>query len=184
MILEDQKQNASRYLSKFAQLIRTSLEQSRQTFISIKQCVDHLQQYLEMEKLRFDDFTYSIEIDEKLDTGETQIAPMLVQPLVENAIWHGLRSKENDRKLFIRFCKEGGQVICEVEDNGLGIQHTMKSKSSNMLPHRSLGITNIRERLALLNEKYRMQCSLSIRDKSDMPSKAGSGTVAVLHLTV
>ncbi|MGN6530646.1 MAG: ligand-binding sensor domain-containing protein, partial [Ginsengibacter sp.] len=107
MILEDQKQNASRYLSKFAQLIRTSLEQSRQTFITIKQCVDHLQQYLEMEKLRFENFSYSIDIDKNLDADETQIAPMLVQPLVENAIWHGLRNKENDRKLFIRFFNQG-----------------------------------------------------------------------------
>ena len=184
MILEDQKQNASRYLSKFAQLIRTSLEQSRQTFISIKQCVDHLQQYLEMEKLRFEDFTYSIEIDEKLDANETQIAPMLVQPLVENAIWHGLRSKDSDRKLFIRFIKEGNQVICEVDDNGVGLRHTMNSKSTTLSAHRSLGITNIKERLKLLNEKYHMKCSLNINDKTELPGRSGTGTVATLQLTV
>jgi ligand-binding sensor domain-containing protein len=184
MILEDQKQNASRYLSKFAQLIRTSLEQSRQAFITIKQCADHLEQYLEMEKLRFDDFSYSIEIDKNLDAGETQIAPMLVQPLVENAIWHGLRSKEHDRRLFIRFLKEGNQVICEIEDNGVGIRHSLKRKSPAISPHRSFGITNIRERLALLNEKYHMKCSLSINDIADLPGKTGSGTLAVLQLTI
>jgi ligand-binding sensor domain-containing protein len=184
MILDDQKQNASRYLSKFAQLIRTSLEQSRQAFISIKQCVDHLEQYLEMEKLRFNDFSYKIEIDDKLDAGEIQIAPMLVQPLVENAIWHGLRSKEHDRNLFIRFLKEGNQVICQIEDNGVGIRQTLKRKPPAITPHRSLGITNIRERLALLNEKYHMKCSLSIHDKADLPAKNGSGTIAVLQLTI
>lgn len=184
MILEDQKQNASRYLSKFAQLIRTSLEQSRQTFITIKQCVDHLQQYLEMEKLRFEDFTYSIEIDENLDVNETQIAPMLVQPLVENALWHGLRSKESDRKLSIRFIKEGTHVICEVEDNGVGLKHTMYSKSTTLPAHRSFGITNIKERLKLLNEKYHLQCSLSIKDKTEVPGRNGTGTVATLQLTV
>lgn len=184
MILEDQKQNASRYLSKFAQLIRTSLEQSRQTFITIKQCVDHLQQYLEMEKLRFEDFTYSIEIDENLDANETQIAPMLVQPLVENAIWHGLRSKESDRQLSIRFIKEGNQVICEVEDNGVGLRHTMNTKSTTLNAHRSLGITNIKERLKLLNEKYHMKCSLNINDKTELSGRSGTGTVATLQLTV
>ena len=66
MILEDEKQNASRYLSKFAQLIRTSLDHSKQTFISVQQCIDHLQQYLEMEKTRFEDFTYSIEMSPHL----------------------------------------------------------------------------------------------------------------------
>lgn len=182
MILEDQKQNASRYLSKFAQLIRTSLEQSRQTFISIKQCVDHLRQYLEMEKLRFEDFTYTIEIDEDVNAEETQIAPMLIQPLVENAIWHGLRSKQNDRQLFIRFLKKGKTVICEVEDNGVGLHHSIKTKSANILNHSSVGITNIRERLNLLNEKYNMECSLTINDKTDVPGKTGSGTLAVLQL--
>lgn len=183
MILEDQKQNASRYLSKFAQLIRTSLEQSRQTFITIKQCVDHLQQYLEMEKLRFEDFSYSIDVGESLSAEETHIAPMLVQPLVENAIWHGLRNKQNDRKLFIRFFKEGNLVVCEVEDNGVGLHQSTKSKSASLQAHRSLGITNIRERLKLLNEKYHTQCSLSITDKTDLPGKTGSGTVAVLKFS-
>jgi LytS/YehU family sensor histidine kinase len=137
-----------------------------------------------MEKLRFNDFSYKIEIDDKLDAGEIQIAPMLVQPLVENAIWHGLRSKEHDRNLFIRFLKEGNQVICQIEDNGVGIRQTLKRKPPAIPPHRSLGITNIRERLALLNEKYHMKCSLSIHDKADLPAKNGSGTIAVLQLTI
>jgi len=183
MIWEDQKQNASRYLSKFAQLIRTSLEQSRQTFITVRQCVDHLQQYLEMEKLRFHDFSYNIDVDQNLNADEVQIAPMLIQPLVENAIWHGLRSKEGDRKLFIRFFKENNQVICEVEDNGVGIRHTMNNKGTSIPAHRSLGIANIRERLTLLHEKYNMQCSLNITDKVDLPAKKDTGTLAVLHLT-
>jgi len=184
MILEDQKQNASRYLSKFAQLIRTSLEQSRQTFITIPQCVDHLKQYLEMEKLRFPDFVYSIDVDESLNNGETLIAPMLVQPLVENAIWHGLRNKAGDRRLSVRFFKDQELLVCEVEDNGPGIHHTMKNKPTAYPAHRSLGIENIRERLTLLNEKYNKSCSLNILDKETLPDKNGPGTVAVLKITV
>ncbi|HEX4851053.1 MAG TPA: histidine kinase, partial [Puia sp.] len=183
MIWEDEKQNASRYLSKFAQLIRTSLEQSRQAFITIRQCIDHLQQYLEMEKLRFEDFSYSIDVEEDLNIDEAYIAPMLIQPLVENAIWHGLRSKEKDRKLIIRFFKEDNQLICEIDDNGVGIRHTMNKKQNTITTHQSLSILNIQERLTLLNEKYKMECSLKITDKSDIPEKDGSGTVAVLQLT-
>jgi len=183
MIWEDEKQNASRYLSKFAQLIRTSLEQSRQTFVTVRQCIEHLRQYLEMEKLRFEDFSYHIDVDEHLNIDEAQIAPMLVQPLVENAIWHGLRGKEKDRRLFVRFFKSGDQVVCEIEDNGVGIRHTMGNKQGILATHNSLGIANVKERLTLLNEKYHMECSLKITDKSDLPAKNDSGTLAVLQLS-
>ncbi len=183
MILEDQKQNASRYLSKFAQLIRTSLEQSGKTFITVSQCVDHLEQYLEMEKLRFESFTYHISIDKDLTPEETEIAPMLVQPLVENAIWHGLRNKEGERKLFIRFLRDGDLIVCEVEDNGVGLHRAIGNSSSSLQKHNSFGIKNIRERLTILNEKYQMNCSLNIKDKLDLPGKDGSGTLAVLQLS-
>lgn len=184
MIWKEDKHNASRYLSKFAQLIRTSLEHSRQTFITVNQCVDHLQQYVEMEQLRFEDFSYYIEVSKELKSGEARIAPMLIQPLVENAIWHGLRAKENDRKLLIRFFKKGDLVICEIDDNGVGIRHTMNNKTGTLSVHRSVGITNIKERLAVLNEKYNMNCSLQIDDKSELLSKEDSGTLAVLQLSV
>ena len=184
MIWKEDKLNASRYLSKFAQLIRTSLDHSRQTFITIRQCVDHLRQYLEMEKLRFEDFSYTIEVADDLNADETRIAPMLVQPLVENAIWHGLRSKASDRRLLIRFFKKGQQVICEIDDNGVGIQHTMKNKDDSLTIHHSLGIANIKERLQVLNEKYQMNCSLRINDKGELPFIQDSGTLAVLHLSV
>lgn len=184
MIFKDQKQSASRYLSKFAQLIRTSLDQSQQTFISIEQCVEHLRQYLEMEQIRFEDFSYSIEVDEDLIEDKMQIAPMLVQPLVENAVWHGLRNKQGDRKLQIRFRHVQGRLVCEVEDNGPGIHRIKRSESGLFPPHKSFGIANIQERLALLNEKYAMQSSLEIRDKSDEKPANETGTLAILELTV
>lgn len=184
MIWKEDKHNASRYLSKFAQLIRTSLEHSRQAFITVRQSIDHLAQYLEMEKLRFEDFSYTIETADDLNTDEIRIAPMLIQPLVENAIWHGLRGMPGDRKLLIRFFKKGEQIVCEIDDNGVGIRHSMNTKQGSHAIHHSLGIVNLKERLQVLNEKYQMDCSLQIRDKSELPSVAGSGTLAVLSLSV
>ncbi|ULQ55892.1 histidine kinase [Flavihumibacter rivuli] len=183
MIWKDDKRNASRYLSKFANLVRISLEQSRQPFITIRECVDHLEQYLQLEKLRFDDFQYKIELASDLDPDHTSIAPMLVQPLVENAIWHGLRSKSNDRRLMVRFFKRKGAIVCEVEDNGVGIAKSLQEKENRQSLHSSVGIANIRERLRVLNEKYRMNCSLRIADKSELSVQQGSGTVAVLELS-
>ncbi len=184
MILEDEKQNASRYLSKFAQLIRTNLEQSKQTFISVKQCIEHLQQYLEMEKIRFDGFSYAIEISNDLRTEEIQMPPMLVQPLVENAIWHGLHPQQGEKNLYIRFFSSGLNLICEIEDNGIGIVKSRQNKSELRPSHNSLGITNVKERLQVLNEKYKMNCSLIIIDKGSMPSNNGSGTMVRLELTI
>jgi len=183
MILENEKQNASRYLSKFAQLIRSSLEQSRQTFITVKQCIDHLQQYLEMEKIRFEGFSYIIDADENLPDN-TLIAPMLIQPLTENAIWHGLQNQTGEKKLQIHFYKSGTQLICEIEDNGIGMHQSIKNKAGLKPAHRSLGIQNIHERLRVLNEKYHMNSSLSITDKSELPGKTGTGTLVVLKFNI
>lgn len=184
MILEDQKQNASRYLSKFAQLIRTNLEQSRQTFITVKQGIDHLHQYLEMEKTRFADFSYSIKVEDDLLTDDMQMAPMLIQPLVENAIWHGLQNKEGDKKIVISFFRSGEQLVCEIDDNGIGIFQSKKIKTGMRAAHRSVGITNIQERLVVLNEKYKMNCSLTIQDKSILPGHHENGTLAILRLNI
>lgn len=184
MILEEEKQNASRYLSKFAQLIRTNLEQSKQTFISVKQCIDHLHQYLEMEKIRFANFSYSIDVADELPTDEIQMAPMLIQPLVENAIWHGLHNKQGDKKLAIRFYRSNRQLVCEIEDNGIGINKSKENKSTLRPTHRSFGISNIHDRLKVLNEKYKMNCSLAITDRPELTGQHETGTLAVLRFNI
>jgi sensor histidine kinase YesM len=84
----------------------------------------------------------------------------------------------------IRFFKKGQQVICEIDDNGVGIQRAMKNKEESLTIHHSLGIANIKERLQVLNEKYQMNCSLQIKDKGELPFIKDSGTLAVLHLSV
>ena len=182
MIWENDKQNASRYLSKFAQLIRSTLEQSRQSFITVKQCVQHLEQYLEMERIRFDDFTYSIEVDDAMDWEHIQMAPMLVQPLVENAIWHGLKNSKSNRLLTIAFYQEKNHIVCKIEDNGPGINHTSDDKKLNT-SHKSISIINIHSRLQMLNEKYNMQCSLQLIDNADADATK-QGTTAILRLSL
>jgi hypothetical protein len=89
MILDNENKQASHYLSKFAQLIRITLDNSTKPFISLKDSIDYLKRYLEMEQIRTDHFSYSFEIDESLDPEETFLPPMLIQPFIENAIWHG-----------------------------------------------------------------------------------------------
>lgn len=184
MILHDDNRNASRYLSRFARLIRLNLEHSRQTFITLQQNIDYLESYLEMEQLRFPDFSFTIEVARGLDLNEIRLAPMLIQPLVENAIWHGLMPKERDKWVHIRFFSEGDKLVCAIEDNGIGIRQSMQNKTFSHQMHRSMGIGNIRERIAVLNEKYRIRCSLTIVDKTDLTGSAGSGTLITLVFPV
>jgi len=180
MILNDDNRNASRYLSRFARLIRLNLEHSQQTFISLQQNIEYLESYLEMERLRFPDFVSSIDVSRELDRNEVRLAPMLIQPLVENAIWHGLLPKENDKWVHIRFFRDTGQLVCEIEDNGIGIRQSLRNKAAGHKTHRSVGLNNIQERIALLNEKYRIRCALVIRDKTDIPGQTDTGTIITL----
>src|SRR6476660_1782929 len=91
MILANEPQKASRYLSKFAQMIRITLSQSKEIFTTLYENLEYLESYLLMEKLRFDDsFTFCIGVDDNIDKEETQVPTLMIQPLVENAIWHGL----------------------------------------------------------------------------------------------
>jgi hypothetical protein len=184
MILLNERQNASRYLSKFAQLIRTNLEQSTRTFITVRECIDQLQQYLELERIRLHQFEYDIQIEDELDTDNIQMAPMLMQPLVENAIWHGLHPKQGEKKLSIRFFSSGPNLICEVEDNGIGIVQSRQNKMKLRPNHQSFGISNVRERLNILNEKYKMHSSLSIIDKGSISGEMENGTLVRLELTI
>jgi sensor histidine kinase YesM len=105
---------------------------------------------------------------------------MLIQPLVENAIWHGLLPKENDKWVHIRFFRDTGQLVCEIEDNGIGIRQSLRNKAAGHKTHRSVGLNNIQERIALLNEKYRIRCALVIRDKTDIPGQTDTGTIITL----
>jgi sensor histidine kinase YesM len=109
---------------------------------------------------------------------------MLIQPLVRNAIWHGLQNKDGEKKLSIRFSSSDEQLTCEIEDNGMGINQSKKNKTNLRPAHRSLGITNIHERLVVLNEKYKMNCSLTITDRSELPNHNESGTLAILRLSI
>ena len=183
MILHDENRNASRYLGRFARLIRLNLEHSQLTFITIHQNIEYLEAYLEMEQLRFANFTYNIDVSSEIDCNEFNIAPMLIQPLVENAIWHGLLPKQAGKSLCIYFFLQNGQLVCEIDDDGIGIRGSLQKKGAEPNGHQSMGIANIRQRIAILNEKYGMNCSLTIRDKKDIPGRTDTGTLVTLLLS-
>jgi sensor histidine kinase YesM len=178
MILSNDNPGASHYLGKFAHLIRISLEQSSRSFISLRHTIDYLQCYVDMEKIRHLHFTFSLEADPSLNPDETLLPPMLIQPIIENAIWHGC-SPDRSIHITLRFLSQDKATVCLVDDDGIGINASLRNKSGATAQHRSLGLQNIRDRVQLLNERYGLQSSLTIRDKSPH----ATGTLVTLLLS-
>ena len=184
MILNDERQKASRYLSKFANMIRTTLNQSKDIFTTLYENIEHLENYLVMEKLRFDDsFSFEVIVDEDIDKEETLIPTLMIQPLAENAIWHGLMYKTGEKNLIIRFSSVSGAISCCIEDNGIGINRSEQLRKLSKSTHRSVGLSNLRNRIKIMNEKYDTGCTLEISDLQETDISR-SGTRVVLRFKV
>jgi ligand-binding sensor domain-containing protein/anti-sigma regulatory factor (Ser/Thr protein kinase) len=184
MILNNENQQASHYLSKFAHLIRITLNQSSRPFISLKNTIDYMQRYLEMEKIRTAYFCYNIHVDRSIPQDDIFLPPMLIQPFIENAIWHGGGDQSKILRLDIRFVQRDGKLLCIVEDNGIGIKASWENKKQGSLDHNSVGIDNVRQRIGVLNEKYNLNSRVTIEDKSDVPSYNEPGTIVTLYLAI
>ena len=180
MILDNDKTNANKYLNKFSILIRQTLEHSKQSFITLKQNNEYLIDYLEMEQLRFNGyFSYTFIIEPDIDEDDYLIPPMMMQPLVENAIWHGLMPAKQKGEIKIIYKRKTGKLLCIVDDNGVGINLHSKNKKS----YNSYGIQNLQQRLLLMQEAYKKEYSLTIINKSQIINSLLTGTEATLLIT-
>src|SRR5450432_906102 len=151
-IMKNESQAASDYLTQFSRLIRLVLNNSKKTWIPLEDEMEMLGLYLDMEKLRFKDaFSYSLRFEGDLDPGSIFIPPLLLQPFVENAIWHGLMHKKENGLLTIFFRKENNILYCTVVDNGVGRAVAAAARSKSSQSHKSMGIKITRDRLALIN---------------------------------
>ncbi|MFN8290287.1 MAG: histidine kinase [Chitinophagaceae bacterium] len=182
MILSNENKEASHYLSKFAHLIRITLDQSTQPMVSLRNTVDYLKRYLEMENIRNSQLTYEITADDRLDTDETVVPPMLIQPFIENALWHGVSAGNRSIHIKVIFARKQDKLLCMIDDNGIGINQSLQAKTGSAIRHRSHGIQNIKDRIALLNEKYGLHAQVDIRDKKEIPGAAETGTIVTLFL--
>lgn len=159
---------ANQYLTKFSKLMRGVMENSTEDFIPFQQELDLLQNYLALEKTRFaDKFDYEIEVDESLNTQSLKVPGMLVQPFLENAIWHGLRYRTTKGFLKLHFEKENQYLKITIEDNGIGIEESKKQKTEHQKARKGRGMKNTLERIALLNDLYYQEIQCNITDKQN-----------------
>jgi LytS/YehU family sensor histidine kinase len=160
-------------------MIRLTLNHSKETFVTLQETIEYLYAYLDMEQLRFDSsFSYTIETNCLNSEDDIHIPTLMIQPLAENAIWHGLMHQEGNKKIIIRFNRSNEMVTCTIEDNGIGIRQSEKMKRVNKPP--SVGLDNLRNRIKIINEKYGMCCSLEITDLSEQNDQQ-TGTLAKLQ---
>ncbi len=160
------------YLGKFAKLMRQILENSRENLISLNSEVEMLENYLDLQKIRFSgNFDYTILISDNLDKYYTQIPPMLAQPFVENALEHGFSHKNEHGLLEISFKieQENGEkmLVLEILDNGVGLELSKELRSEAKKEYKSLALTITQERLELLSKKFSKKCYLTIENREN-----------------
>lgn len=183
-ILQNNKEQASAYLTKFARLIRTILRYSESSLIELRLELETLQIYMDLEKLRFDDhFDFSIHVDPEIDINNTRIPPLLLQPYVENAVWHGLMQKEEKGHLQVDISKEDSLLVCRITDDGIGRENARLQKQKNEPLKESLGIKITTERIALMKTKGQDKLQVTINDLVN-PDQTPAGTEVILKIPI
>ena len=165
-IAKSDERSANRYLSDFSTLMRAVLENSDEDFIPLSKELELLELYTKLEHSRFSDkFDYAIIVDEDIDIDAFQIPPMLLQPYIENAIWHGLRYREDKGFLQIGI-KQKDKLALEISitDNGIGRKNSAALKTQNQKKQKSKGMGNIKKRIEILNDMYRDRVDVIISD--------------------
>lgn len=178
-IAQNNELEANKYLTSYSNLMRNMMETSNKDFITLTNELEQIKKYLDLEHLRFQDkFNYEMAIDEKLDTDAIWVPNMLIQPHLENAIWHGLRYRETKGKLKVTFTEDNQLIKVLIEDDGIGVEKSKELKTQNQKVHESRGLNNVEERINLLNDLYQQQISYSISSGTD-----GNGTVVTLYFS-
>ena len=181
-IATNDERTANKYLSDFSKLMRAVLENSEEDFIPLQKEIQLIELYTKLEHFRFKDkFDYKISVEETIDIEAYKIPPMLLQPYIENAVWHGLRYKENKGILDIKICKkQKDQIEITIADNGIGRKKSKALKTENQKKHNSKGLGNIKKRVTILNEMYKDKVDINIEDNQLNAEDVGTKVTVTL----
>ena len=179
-ISSNDERAANKYLNEFSQLMRAVLENSEEDFISLEKEIKLLELYIKLEHFRFKDkFDYTLNVSEDIRLSKFVIPPMLLQPYIENAVWHGLRYKEDKGWLEINFEQLDSETIkISIIDNGIGRKKSIEFKTENQKKQNSKGMGNIQKRILILNEMYKDKIDVTIENVFEN----GEGTMVTMVL--
>ncbi len=174
-ITKNDSKDAVNYLSKFSKLMRATLENTQKQKIPIKDEIETLELYMELEKLRLNNkFSYHINIDNDIDVQFEEIPPMLLQPYIENAIWHGISHKTSAGIIKINLTLENENLLkCEIEDNGIGRNKAMKMRKEEK-QNKSLGMSITKDRLEIINSLKNSKLNINIIDLEENSIPSGT----------
>jgi len=180
-IATNDERTANKYLSDFSQLMRSVLENSEENFIPLGKEIELIELYTKLEHFRFKDkFDYTITIDENVSINEFQIPPMLLQPYIENAVWHGLRYKTEKGALGVTITqKNADEITITIVDDGIGRTTSKALKTEHQQKQNSKGMGNIKKRVQILNEMYKDKVAVFIED-CQQTDPTGTKVVVIL----
>jgi len=168
LIIHEEAAKVGQYLSKFSKLVRNILDCSDKEYISLDEEITTIENYLELQKIRFPDkFVFFIEIDENIDPENVSIPPMMLQPFIENSIEHGFKQKEGMGSINISFSLKKSIMIVELMDDGIGRQKAQEILFKQDREHKSLATAITHERIHLLNKRLKKKIVLNILDLKD-----------------
>jgi tetratricopeptide (TPR) repeat protein len=183
-ILQNNKTQASEYLTKFSRLVRLILQNSQAALIPLESELESLQLYLELEAVRFDHhFEFTIKVADSLETDVIKVPPLIIQPYAENAIWHGLMHKEEEGFLEIELFQQDDFLYCKITDDGVGRKKATEIKSKTASTHKSMGMQITASRIEMLQQKNLLDASIKITDLV-LPDGSPGGTEVLLKIPV
>lgn len=181
-VINNDTDNALHYLSKFSQYMRRLLNNSTQSYITLKDELEALETYIEIESLRFGDkFEYKIEVSPNIDEEFTEIPPLILQPYVENAIIHGLMNKKDKGHLIVNisFESDSETILCIIQDDGVGRERASQIRKESGIERKSLGMLITKERLNIMNRYTEDQYTVDVIDLFDDEGKSKGTRVEV-----
>ena len=177
-ISQSDERSANKYLSEFSRLMRMVLENSKHDFVSLTSELKTLELYLGLEHLRFED-KFDFQFDVKVESSdEVKVPPMLIQPYIENAVWHGLRYKEKKGMLKVECTESERRLLWIIQDNGIGRSRSKELKTKHQSEGKSTGMKNTEERLRIIKQLYNQDISLSVSDLN----QDGTGTKVEIEI--
>ena len=178
MILQQEYKKAIQYLGKFSRLLRLILENSREKMVLLEKELSTINTYVTLQNLGVEiPFNYQLEIESSIDENSVLIPSMLLQPFVENAIEHGFRATDIDKNIILKLEKAEENLICIIEDNGVGINKTKEQKQSRA--KKSLATIISEERVQIISKKYRIKAEIKIEDLSSYKSNGTRVTIVL-----
>jgi ligand-binding sensor domain-containing protein len=181
-IVKNDSKAASKYLTRFSRLIRLILDNSKSNKVTLANELEAIRLYVELESLRFDDkFSFELEVADNVEPENVEIDSMILQPYIENAIWHGLMHKDGHGTLHVSISRNHTALTCVVEDDGVGRAKAAELKSKSAVKEKSYGMKITSDRLRMLNNENQAGASVEVTDLVNASGEP-SGTRVKINL--